>query len=314
MTGPARLVRPRRVAEVSALLGGARPVAGGTDLLVQRRAGAPHHSLVDLTGLEDAPPPLRVTAGPSPSLVLSAVAPIAVVVDALDGRFPALADAAAFFASQQIRNRATIGGNLATGSPAADTVPPLLAAGAVVTIRGADGEREAPLEDFLLGPRAVDLRPAEWILAVTVPAPPAAGGYRKVGGRRALAISFLDLAWQWRADDGVLRDVRLAMGSVAPTVVRLRGAEAELEGRRVTPDVAHAAIAAVQADIHPIDDLRASAGYRRRCAAGLLREALGSIDARHPHPAASHTHLALPTTSTSCEHPTCPVSAGDIVA
>ncbi|WP_182113203.1 MULTISPECIES: xanthine dehydrogenase family protein subunit M [unclassified Actinotalea] len=283
MSAPPQVVRPRHVAEVSALLAQGMPLAGGTDLLVQRRAGARHDRLVDLTGLVDAPAPLAVQDGDRPSLVLSGVAPLARVVDALAGRFPALRDAASFFASQQIRNRATLGGNLATGSPAADTVPPLLAAEAVVTVRGTDGERDVPLEAFLLGPRRVDLRATEWVVTVRVPTPPATGGYRKIGGRRALAISVVDLAWQWRVADGVLHDVRLAAGSVAPTVVRLRSAEAELEGRRVTPAVARAALAAVQADISPIDDLRASAAYRRRCAAALLHEVLGGVGPDQPH-------------------------------
>ncbi len=281
-TAPAKLLRPGAVAEVSAMLLHGTALAGGTDLLVQRRAGLAADCLVDLTGLTDAPVAVRDvgTADEPTALTLSAVHPLALIVEELAGRFGALAAVAGVFASQQIRNRATLGGNLATGSPAADTVPALLVAETTICIRGVDGRREVPLGAFLLGPRRVDLAPGEWIETVTVHNPTAAGGFRKVGGRRALAISFLNLAWQWRSEaDGTLRDVRLAMGAVAPTVVRLHSAEAVLEGQRYTPGLLTRAAEALQHDISPIDDLRASERYRRKAADGLLREAV--LDHEH---------------------------------
>ncbi len=274
-----RLLRPGRTDAVSAALAEGRPLAGGTDLLVQHRSGAAGDTMVDLTTLTDAPPAVTETELDGAAAVrLSALAPITAVAAGVRGRFTSLTDAEAVFASEQIRNRATIGGNLATGSPGADTVPPLLAAGAVVDLLGPDGARHVRLADFLLGPRRVDLRPGEWVRTVTVPLPTGVSGFRKVGGRRALAISFLNLAWQWRADDsGRLIDVRLAMGAVAPTVVRLRGAESLLEGQVPTAELVAAAARSVDGDIAPIDDLRASAAYRRRAAAGLLTEVLHGV-------------------------------------
>ncbi|CAM3377285.1 xanthine dehydrogenase family protein subunit M [Occultella aeris] len=273
------LLRPTDPAAVSGLLAGARAVAGGTDLLVQRRAGAEVPTLVDLTGLARTRP--AVTSDDATGeLTISAVHPLTDLAtgltDGAAGAFPALSAAIGQFASTTIRNRATIGGNLVTGSPAADTVPALLAAGAAIDIVTPDGGlRTVDLAAFLLGPRRVDLAAGEWVTSVRVAQPPVEGGFRKIGGRRAQAISFLNLAWQWhREPDGRLTGVRLAMGSVAPTVVRLRTAAALLEAQLPTQDVVDAAVAAIDADISPIDDLRASAHYRRRCAAGLLREAL----------------------------------------
>lgn len=276
-TFPATLLRPATSDQVSDLLGEATALAGGTDLLVQRRAGREVDTLVDLSGLPDVPAAVSATDGEGgPALLLSALAPLSALAAGLGDRFGSLTDAIAVFASEQIRNRATLGGNLATGSPAADTVPPLLAAGARVVLRHGRDRRTVSVADFLLGPRRVDLAAGEWIELLEVPTPPPTSGFRKVGGRLSLAISFVNLAWQWHVVDGHLHDVRLAMGSVAPTVVRLTAAERVLAGAPATPDpeLITAAAAAVAADISPIDDLRASAAYRRRAAGGLLRELL----------------------------------------
>src|SRR5690606_25164612 len=159
-----------------------------------------------------------------------------------------LRESVAVFASTTIRNRATLGGNLANGSPAADTVPPLLVLGAVIDVVTPDGgARAVPLADFLLGPGRVQLDEQEWIRTVTIPASARGcgrpgGGFRKIGGRAAQAISFLSFAWQWRTSErGRLTDVRLAMGAVAPTVVRLTAVEQLLEGTAPGPDEIEAA-------------------------------------------------------------------------
>ncbi|ACQ79932.1 molybdopterin dehydrogenase FAD-binding [Beutenbergia cavernae DSM 12333] len=287
---PPRVLRPGTAGDVATLLAAHTPqprlLAGGTDLLVQRRAGLDAAVLLDVTGLAGSAPAVARDAA-SASLTISAVHPLSDVASALGDDVATLRAAIDEFASTTIRNRATIGGNLVTGSPAADTVPALLAAGAVVDVVTPEGSRRTvPLADFLLGPRRVDLGAGEWVASVTVPAPLSGGGdaagvleggFRKIGGRRAQAISLLSLAWQWRRTaDGRLSDVRLAMGAVAPTVVRLAAAEALLEGEAPTAELTAAAAAVVGEDIRPIDDLRASAAYRRRCAAGLLREVLAT--------------------------------------
>ncbi|WP_156223369.1 FAD binding domain-containing protein [Pseudactinotalea suaedae] len=278
---PPTLLRPASATDVTGLLRDGRAICGGTDLLVQWRAGAPVAAMIDLTAIRASIPVLEETA--AGDLRISALHPLTEVTSALGEELVPLRESVAVFASTTIRNRATLGGNLANGSPAADTVPPLLVLGAVIDVVTPDGgTRAVPLADFLLGPGRVQLDEQEWIRTVTIPASARGcgrpgGGFRKIGGRAAQAISFLSLAWQWRvAADGTLTDVRLAMGAVAPTVVRLTAVENLLEGSLPGPDLIDAAAAAVDEDIRPIDDLRASAAYRRRCAAGLVREALGA--------------------------------------
>jgi CO/xanthine dehydrogenase FAD-binding subunit len=196
-------------------------------------------------------------------------------VGALEGRLPALQASARLFGSIQIRNRATIGGNLANASPAADMVPPLVAAEAVLVIDGPVGQREVPVAEFATGPGGSVLQAGEWVSTVRIPLPDGDEGFRKLGGREAMAISIVSLAWRWRrGDDASLTGVRLALGAVAPTVVRAPEAERALEGRRPEPMVVAEAVRGIGAAVSPIDDVRGSAWYRREVAGRLLEEAL----------------------------------------
>jgi CO/xanthine dehydrogenase FAD-binding subunit len=271
MTEPELLVARDR-AELRELAPTGKLIAGGTDLLVQMRAGRDVSRLIDVSNLSDPPPVMSQTDG---SVELSALAPISRVIGALEGRLPGIEASARLFGSIQIRNRATIGGNLQNASPAADLVPPLVAAGAVAHVEGPDGEREVAVADLATGPGRTVLDEGEWIATVTVPLPEGEEGFRKLGGREAMAISIVNIAWRWtRSEDGSLSGVRLVVGSVAPTVIRSEPTEQELEGRRPTPDVITAAVAALRADVSPIDDVRGSAWYRREVAGRLLEEAL----------------------------------------
>jgi CO/xanthine dehydrogenase FAD-binding subunit len=247
-------------------------IAGGTDILVRMRAGREFPRLIDVSNLANGSPSVTIRDG---EVEVSALAPISKVVASLAGRLPAIAASAALFGSMQIRNRATIGGNLQNASPAADMVPPLVAADAVLLIDGGREAREVNVAEFATGPGRTVLRPGEWIAAVRIALPDGEEGFRKLGGREAMAISLVSLAWRWRrGEDGSLALVRLAFGAVAPTVVRARRAEQELEGRRPTPDVLERAVDAVRAEISPIDDVRGSAWYRREVAGRLLEEAV----------------------------------------
>ncbi len=273
------LLMPTALAEVDRIAPGTTLLAGGTDLLVQRRDGLRTGSMADISRLRDAPAPVRYDGG---TIRLSALAPLAVLDRDLAGAglLPGLRAAIASFASAQIRNRATLGGNLANASPAGDTIPPLVAAGAIAVLRGPDGVRTVPVAGLITGPRRTGLTPGEWIVSVeiprgTVPQGQAQAGFRKLAGRRALAISIASLAWMWSLrPDGTLSGVRLAAGAVAPVVVRCTGAESVLEGRAPDPDTVRAAVRALDGDIRPIDDLRATAGYRRTALAGVLTEVL----------------------------------------
>jgi CO/xanthine dehydrogenase FAD-binding subunit len=270
------LVVPLEIGELRELAPTGRIIAGGTDLLVRMRNGGAESRLIDVTNLVDGPPIVSARNG---SLHISALAPISDVAAAVGSRLPAFTAAVGAFGSTQIRNRATIGGNLANASPAADLAVVLVAAGAVALVDGLNGRREVPVEALAAGPGKVDLDRGEWISSVSVPVPPGAEGFRKLGGRLAHAIAIVNLAWRWdRASDGTLTDVRLAFGAVAPTVVRVTGAEAELEGRVPTRGVIEQAMEAAAAEVSPIDDVRASARYRRAMVAELVREVLTRHD------------------------------------
>lgn len=190
----------------------------------------------------------------------------------------ALAEACASVADPLIRGRATLGGNLCTASPAADSVPAMLALGAELRLASLDGERRLPLEKFLIGPGKTALLPGEVLAEICLPVSPGpvGSGFFKLGRRRAMAISVANAAAWIRVDAGTIFDIRLALGSVAPTVVRCRKAEAALRGRRVIDIEARASedgdwLGVVRDDISPIDDVRASGAYRRRVAAPLVQ-------------------------------------------
>lgn len=267
------LVAARTIQELRELVPTGDLLAGGTDLLLRIREGRKVARLIDVSRLLDGPPVVRRA---DDLVYISALAPLTRVIAELDGVLPGLDASAGLFASVRIRNRATIGGNLGNASPAGDTIPPLVAAGAVAVLEGANGSRRVAVVDLATGPGRTVVGPDEWIDRIEVPLPAGEEGFRKFGTRQADAISIVSLAWRWEKDaDGTFTSVSLAFGAVAPTVVRARRTEAELEGRRLEPWVVEAAVAALGSDISPIDDPRASARFRREVAGVLLREELG---------------------------------------
>jgi CO/xanthine dehydrogenase FAD-binding subunit len=274
--------RPATVAEAVAVLAGGHgrwtPVAGGTDLLVRVRDGARPGGLLDLTGLE-ALRGIRVEGG---ALRIGALATHAEVAahEAVRKHAAALAEAAAVVGSPAIRNRGTIGGNLANASPAADAVPPLVALGAVVEIAGPDGYREVAVECLAAGPGRTLLGPGELIAAVrlSLPGPGRTSAFRRLGTRQALAIAKVSVAVAATVGpDRTLAGVRVALGAVAPTVIRAAAAEAALEGRAPAPDVLAGAEAAVRTDARPITDIRSNEAWRREMCAVLLRRAVSAL-------------------------------------
>ena len=177
------------------------------------------------------------------------------------------------------QNRGTIGGNIANASPAADTPPVLLVYDAELELVSSGGTRRVPYAAFHRGYKKMDLAPGELIARIHLPSRRYLGEggvdyYRKVGTRRAQAISKVCFAGSILMDGGVVTDVRIALGSVAPTVVRATGAEQALRGRRLAEDTIAAASQALLSVISPIDDIRSTAHYRARVAANLLREFL----------------------------------------
>ncbi len=172
-----------------------------------------------------------------------------------------------------MRNRATIGGNLATASPSGDMAPALLALDAVVRLASArGGEREAPLTDFCVDYRCTLLQETEVITDVLIPIPPAraAGRFEKVGLRTADAISVASVAAVMELDGATCLKARIALGAVAPVAVRALAAEKALEGRDIDAGSARECAALVHEDIMPIDDVRSSAEYRRWVAEAVV--------------------------------------------
>jgi len=264
-----------------------RPIAGGTDVMVALNGGsgpAPT-GLVDLWAIDA----LRgISLDPdSRSLVIGALTTYTDLRRSALCRelVPGLIEAAATIGAAQIQNRGTLGGNIANASPAGDTLPVLLATDAVMVVGSARGEREVPAASFWTGYRVTALALDELIVAVRIPV--RAGRrvtFRKVGTRRAQAISKVVLALAWRPGSSngpsatggptVWRDVRVALGSVAATPIRAARTEAVLEGLSPTPEIADRAAETLAAELAPIDDVRSTAEYRRVVAARILHRAI----------------------------------------
>ncbi|HEX7171534.1 MAG TPA: FAD binding domain-containing protein [Candidatus Limnocylindria bacterium] len=273
---------PTRLEVAYALLADAggppwRPLAGGTDLMVQLTGeiGAPPDRILDIWRLDE----LRGISVDSDALVIGALTTYTELRRSpLVGEFvPALADAAATIGAAQIQNRGTIGGNAANASPAGDTLPVLLAVGATFVLGSASGERDVPADGFWPAYRTTARRDDELLVRIRIPlAPDRQIRFRKVGTRRAQAISKVVLALAWEAADDAQpwRRVRLALGSMAATPVRATAAEAALEGALPSRDAADAAVAALAAELHPIDDVRSTADYRRLVAGRVLHRLL----------------------------------------
>ena len=249
------------------------PIAGGTDVMVRitGEIGDPPTRLVDLSRIAE----LSGIDVDGAALVLGARTTYTEIrrSDACREHVPALVEAAATIGAAQIQNRGTIGGNVANASPAGDTLPVLLALDADFDVGGPRGERTIPASAFWVAYRRTALAADELILRIRIPI---RGGrearFRKIGTRRAQAISKVVMALAWtepRAGDG-WSEVRVALGSVAATPVRARATEATLEGRRPTPETADRAAEALAAEVEPIDDVRSTAAYRRAVAARVL--------------------------------------------
>ncbi len=269
---------PTTLTEAYRLLGSDAwtPIAGGTDLMVRitGEIGEPPERLLDIWRLEE----LRgIALSPDGSLLIGALSTWTELRrSALVLRhMPALAEAAATIGAVQIQNRGTIGGNVVNASPAGDSLPVLLAADARIVVGGPRGERTVVATDFWTGYRATARAPDELLLRIEVPLP--AGRrvrFRKVGTRRAQAISKVVMAVSFRSDAGVWEEVRVALGSVAATPIRVLAAEAVLEGARIDEAVADRAAAALSAAINPIDDVRSTAVYRREVSGRILHRLL----------------------------------------
>lgn len=276
MLPPFELLRPRSLDDaLAALAEGGVPLAGGTNVLPDIRAkGKANGRLVslgligELRSIDHSGGRVRIGGRTTMTDILRDPRMAAAA--------PSLVEAARVFAGVMVRNAATVGGNICYGSPAADTVPPLLSLDAEVVLAAAGGERTLALDDFLVDYRKTALGPGEILKSVswTPPGPDTANLFTKLGRRKGDAISVVGVAVTITAGDGKCTKARIALGSVAPRVLRAREAEESLVGKTPTDRLFEAAARAAVAAIRPIDDIRASAEYRRHTTGVLVRRLL----------------------------------------
>jgi CO/xanthine dehydrogenase FAD-binding subunit len=267
---------------------GARPLAGGTDLMVLLEAGhLPPGRYVSLQNCREL---AGITGAEDGAVSIGALTTYTQVLDSarLTRDYPLLGRAARETGGIATQNRGTIGGNIANASPAADTPPVLLVYDAQLELVSASGSRRVPYAEFHRGYKKMDLAPGELIARVILPPvslSPSSGSvsyYRKVGARRAQAISKICFAGTIRVEAGAVQDVRIALASVAPTVIRALQTEDVLRGQPLDTNAVAAAERTLLAEIAPIDDIRSTARYRARVAANLLREFLSLAVGQEP--------------------------------
>src|SRR3984893_1593646 len=268
---------PGSLTEALGLLAGEpgiwQPFAGGTDLMVLLEAGKlSHKRFLSLSKLAD----LRGIEVTTDAVILGAMTTYTEIQQhrVLQTEFPLLCAAARETGSIATQNRGTLGGNIVNASPAADSPPALLVYDAALELVPARGARGLPYQGFHTGYKTMQLAPDELLRAVRLPRRVKKWRqyYRKVGTRKAQAISKVCFAGAALVENGAIRDVRIALGSVAPIVLRAVKTEDELRGRSVTPTVIAEAFETLGQEIAPIDDIRSTARYRLRVAQNLLEE------------------------------------------
>jgi xanthine dehydrogenase small subunit len=283
--GP-RVVRPSSLYDALARLAAdprLRPIAGGTDVMVELAAGAADRDrpLLDLWELDE----LRMLEVEHDELVLGALTTWAELRASpmVHYALPVLAEAAATVGAAQVQQRGTIGGNCVTASPAGDLLPVLLATDATLEVAGPNGTRAIAADAFWTGYRRTAMVPGELLVAIHIPLVPGRQiRFRKVGTRRAQAIAKVSMAVSWGAEEsargtgqaaghGPWRDVRVALGAVAERPIRAPKTETALEGTIPGPEAAAVAARIVREEIAPIDDVRSTADYRRAVTGRVLR-------------------------------------------
>ena len=267
----------------------ARVLAGGTDLLLRLKAGQWQPRCV--VNIKRIPGLDEISFDPAGGLRLGTLTTAAELArsEIVRAHYAALAQGAGLMASVQIRNLATVGGNLCNAAPSADLAPPLIALGASALIVGPGGQRHMPLDEFFIGPGQTALEPGELLTAVIAP-PPAPGSaavYLKNSPRQAMDIAVVGVAVAMTRlrsaapagspDPAKCGDARIVLGAVAPTPLRARQAEALLQGQEITPERIEEAARAAAQEARPIDDVRASAWYRQRMVEVLTRRGLTQL-------------------------------------
>jgi len=280
-----QLVSPGNLQDVLSLLhrepGQWMPIAGGTDVMVLYSAGKlPNKNLVNLWNVRE----LRQIACSADRIRIGAACTYTALRnhELIAPEFPLLAEAASWTGGIANQNRGTLGGNIANASPAADSLPSLLAYDAELTLVSARGERRLPYRSFHRGYKQTALAPDELILEISLPRRYSRyiSHARKVGARKAQAISKVCLAALAQVADGTIQDIRLALGSVAPVPLRLHETEHALAGKKLETSLIESTRNIVSQEIRPIDDIRSTARYRAAVAGNLVAEFLEKLRAK----------------------------------
>ena len=280
-TEPFDFYQPATLAEASRLLKdngpGGRFLAGGTDLVIAlKEKGLLPKYLVDLkrvpglTGIRESSDG-GITIG-----ALTTMREIE-ISSLITKKFPFLAQSAAEVGSIQIRNRATIGGNMANATPSADTAPPLIALNATAKIVGANGQRTVPLEEFFKGPGQTVMSAEEVLSEINIPKthPGLVGEYIKFSPREMMDLAYVGIAVAYNlGDDDRCDGVRIVLGAVAPTPIRAKRAETALEGQNLTETLAEKVGQIAAEEAKPISDVRSSADYRRAMVGAMTTRAI----------------------------------------
>jgi len=281
VTGPDYL-RPSTLDEALRLVSdipGARFVAGATDLMVHLRDGRmePPPALISLRSLDEL---AGITMGDT--IRIGALTTVRELGEhaGIAAALPALSEAARVFGGPQIRNVATVGGNICNAAPCADTPPPLLVHDARIELRGPAGTRDVPLHEFFSGPGETYRAPDEVVTALLVARPPDGAGstfLRK--GRVAMDLTLVSVAAYLELDGTICRKARLAAGAVAPIPLRLRRTEELLEGKELDEQAIRMAGELAMVEVAPIDDVRTTAAYRRHITGVFVRRGLAALAA-----------------------------------
>jgi len=263
-------LEPRSMEEALSLLlrhkDAAKVMAGGTDVLVQLKKGKVSPGYI--INVKAVPGQDVIAYDEDEGLRIGALATIRSIEASpvIRQKFGLLAQAASELGTPQVRNRATIGGNICNASPSAEIAPALIVLGARLKIVGADGERTVPAESFFTGPGQTVLHPHELLSEIQVPnlLPQSSGVYMTQRLRKALDLANAGVAVVTVLDGDILSDIKIALGAVAPTPLRVKRAEEVLRGKKISDDLLQKAGQTAAEEASPIDDVRSSADYRRK--------------------------------------------------
>jgi len=254
----------------------AKILAGGTDLLVRLKDEINQPDIIDITHIKE----LKGISDLDDKVRIGALSTFTEIIESkhMAENAGTLVQAAEMIGSPQIRNRGTIGGNIANASPAGDSLPPLFVLEAEIEIAGMNYSRKIPIKDFFKGPGESVLTDGELISAVLIPKMKnLQGAFVRLGQREALAISKVSLALLLKIKDDKIEEARIALGAVAPTVIRAPQTEKKLKGQKKYNSVISEAKKIICEEVSPISDIRSIAEYRKEMCGILLEEAFEQL-------------------------------------